>query len=1572
MGKTSAVEYSTSVAEMLAAETEPATEDDRGPWSKRMPISVHVVKRVTERDNLDLIGRTAGVYVTEYAYRDPVYEGRQREFRGFSRARATRFGDQNSPTNIAKTRFLLGECVDVDTSSTVDTCDNAHRYLDNTRDALKGLPVVTETRDEDGKYLSTNVSAYTLRHLYTGMNSRAVRHAFNHSVTKYVYDVNPFAPAFSSIVSPVVVVEGASEPGESQPVVRRGVGPSQLRVQHFVDAFGNKTRTSNAGCESGCQPGPDEVIDTYTDPARPPGDGSRWIWRTVRSYVQGSSHPGSRNETRRTYNDRGDPVDTFVTLSGSLALDRTNVAEVATAPNPVDASVDRDFETVHRDYDTTGLGTLIREVGTNGHCTDINYDDKFKQFPTSETVYVGGSPPFTEGQCGPRQLVTGAAYDRGIGKPTTVVDANLQSTILYYDSFGRIYIIARTPPDGSLPTITNPTTTFLYTLADKNGKPFSAVRTSTRDGSTPGGFLETWTFIDGFGRQLAALNESEIQNKWIVSDFSLYDGKGALSRKHLECFWTGGITVNTSTPAFLSTPPLASPTCPPPPAGPPAPSYATVRYDAFGREVERTDFDTTPILKTKYHSLSKDLLDAADQDPGNNTFATEQQDGHGRVIATTERIRVNSALELRHVRTSYLPTGEPEVITRERGTDQVVRWMRYDSLGRMVLNAEPNTTSDFDSNPNVGVPQVTSNSPHATADIFDVAYGGGKFVAVGAFGGVWTSTTGGSWTHVSLGGHLYAVTYCNNHFTVVGTSGVLGRSTDGTNWTWLNSGVSSILWDVACDPSNFNEVAVGVNGKITASTNGGLNWTVQTSNVTSHLNAVAASSGTRIAVGDGGVILRSTNGTTWSQVTSGTTAPLTGVVRGGDRWIAVGPLGTVLRSTDDGASFSPTCASCAAVGGTIQGEGAALTEVVYLSQTGRFLASAGHGKIWYSDDGGTSWTKVINDPIVTGSTHYYGIAIGGSTIVVVGLEGRATSSTDGGLTWTNTSATRIRPWRYAYNDAGDLVGTSDSRGCGVNFFYEAGGRLLGEDYSPCEAEPIQVPYSAADPAAGTGLEVYYQYDDANLPSGAGLSPPPATGTDGDPNYAPGYSKGRLVSVHDRGSSRWSAFDARGRVTLNAVRIARPDAPPNGFTDRYAPRWYYRSTAYDILDREIHATTGAKVADLLGTPVTSVGTDPYQRSIVSTTYTARGTVKDVTGSYGTLVSSITRAADGLIAEIAYGDAATTTTHFNYDQRRRVIAIQTERNPPPSLWSSPPTNYLPPPDSSPTNPTTFQILLQDETIEYDVVSNPVRIDDWRLPEHWPAGAKPVDWEFTYDDLYRLTSVDYTYDAADDAWKSPFEAENDGLEDPRRAEPSPHVAFTHRTLQQTFQYDWLGNTSRTDDDAGGFYDRSLGPITNGTPNAQPYQLKSADNSSVPGATSTGQLSTAYDAAGNLTRLSVQRNGTCMPDNADCSQRFAYDWDEVGRLVRARRWDLAAAALQPASAPLPPSSDPPEADLRNVYDAGDMRVVKIAKDSVGAESHTVYIFGSLELRRAAFTGGDYERNQWTEVPYLLANVCG
>jgi RHS repeat-associated protein len=264
-------------------------------------------------------------------------------------------------------------------------------------------------------------------------------------------------------------------------------------------------------------------------------------------------------------------------------------------------------------------------------------------------------------------------------------------------------------------------------------------------------------------------------------------------------------------------------------------------------------------------------------------------------------------------------------------------------------------------------------------------------------------------------------------------------------------------------------------------------------------------------------------------------------------------------------------------------------------------------------------------------------------------------------------------------------------------------------------------------------------------------------------------------------------------------------------------------------------------------------------------------------------------------------------------------------------------------------------------------PAEIRDWRISEEWPDGAKPVTRTIEYDDLYRVSRLDYAYAGGDDDWVSPFDTElnEPAPTDPRRATPSPHVSFEKRTLWQSYQYDWLGNTSSTRDDANGFYDRSLGAITNGGAAGKPYQLHQAHGAT---GTRSGNLDTVYDAAGNLTRLNVVRNGPCL--GGQCSQRFAYYWDEVGRLVRAKRWDLPANDVGAASAELPTSAA--AADLSYAYDAGDQRVLKTARDG-SAESHTLYVFETLELRRAPFIqageNSDYELTHWTEIPYLFAN---
>jgi YD repeat-containing protein len=176
----------------------------------------------------------------------------------------------------------------------------------------------------------------------------------------------------------------------------------------------------------------------------------------------------------------------------------------------------------------------------------------------------------------------------------------------------------------------------------------------------------------------------------------------------------------------------------------------------------------------------------------------------------------------------------------------------------------------------------------------------------------------------------------------------------------------------------------------------------------------------------------------------------------------------------------------------------------------------------------------------------------------------------------------LKAWRYAYDDAGNLVGTSDARGCGQNFYYDGAGRLFAEDYSPCEkphppyTPPAITEISRSNPAALTstnGIEVLYQYD-ASLTNGS--APPPTA--DG---YSAANLNGRLASVHDRASTTWFSYDARGRSTDTFRRITASGSGGNAIiSTRYAPRWYHKHIDYDAADRPVKETTGARSTEFL--------------------------------------------------------------------------------------------------------------------------------------------------------------------------------------------------------------------------------------------------------------------------------------------------------------------------------------------------------------------------------------------------------
>jgi RHS repeat-associated protein len=533
----------------------------------------------------------------------------------------------------------------------------------------------------------------------------------------------------------------------------------------------------------------------------------------------------------------------------------------------------------------------------------------------------------------------------------------------------------------------------------------------------------------------------------------------------------------------------------------------------------------------------------------------------------------------------------------------------------------------------------------------------------------------------------------------------------------------------------------------------------------------------------------------------------------------------------------------------------------------------------------------------------------------------------------NIAATSVKAWRYAYNDSGQLVGTSDARGCGVNYYYDAGGRVVATDLSPCLA--TQPAYTPPDLTTGSGTESFFRYDSADPDAAT------AIGADGTALPSSNFLLGSLTAISDRAQKTLFAYDALTRTAGLARRIVKPGTPSATLSSRYAERWYVSTLKYDAADRITTETLGNPLAAMNG---------PDGTSRVLTSYTRRGVVRTVDSSYGVLLAKRTFAADGRILTDTYGDAAATARLFEYDERKRLQHAMTYRSVAP-LWSSPPAGYTP----GAPNETT-QLLLEDTDFEYDGVDDLKAIHDFRTATEWPAGAKPVTRLFETNDLHRVTKVTYQYPGGSDSWTPPFNAENN---DPTRLpRPGPQVSFPSRVKEQTFAYDHRGNITLAKDDTNGFWDRSIGTQTFGTATAGPDQLRTATNRTLTPAGRTGALRTAFDAAGNMTGLIVERDGACLPSGASCWQRFVYQWDEVGNLASAQRWDLTEAERSThAVFTVPPPPRAADANLGYAYDHSGGRVLKTS--TAAAESrYTAYVSSAVELRsvRWVAASNDYE----------------
>jgi len=515
------------------------------------------------------------------------------------------------------------------------------------------------------------------------------------------------------------------------------------------------------------------------------------------------------------------------------------------------------------------------------------------------------------------------------------------------------------------------------------------------------------------------------------------------------------------------------------------------------------------------------------------------------------------------------------------------------------------------------------------------------------------------------------------------------------------------------------------------------------------------------------------------------------------------------------------------------------------------------------------------------------------------------------------AAPGLKAWRYVYDNAGHLVGTSDPRGCGKNILYDSLGRTVGEDYAPCEAS--HEPYSA--PAGSVGLEVEHIYGNAQGDFGA------------------------LLQTRDRGSDVSFERDRRGRVVRTNKRVAKPDAGASPWATRFADHEFSAGVEFDYAGRVVKRDTGADVPELL-----NIVGESWTKQL----YSAAGAPVATESSYdlgatGKLLRQHHADAEGRPAETLYGDAGGTTVFRGFNSSEQLYTLVAVRTLAPAFWATGQGAYTAPAPA----PQTY--LLAD-IIYRDDRGNPSDVASMLDDTEWPAGAKPSRRRMEYDDLSRLKDVSYCYGfnctpgVETDSFVSPFEKES-STGDHR---PLPRQTAAHRPMSQHIDYDWRGRITGSSDDASMRFDRSIGAVLPPANAGPPDAIHDTD----------GGLHALYDDAGNMVELLVERGGFCP--GGKCAHRFVYDWDEVGQLARARRWDYASL---PVGAPVYPAVPvaTPDWDLRYAY-SGGQRVLKSAKDSTNVERHTLDVFDTLRVEHTSFDPqtNDYAVDVGTEVVYL------
>ena len=301
----------------------------------------------------------------------------------------------------------------------------------------------------------------------------------------------------------------------------------------------------------------------------------------------------------------------------------------------------------------------------------------------------------------------------------------------------------------------------------------------------------------------------------------------------------------------------------------------------------------------------------------------------------------------------------------------------------------------------------TWRNPTTTGnDLWAVAYGAGRYAAVGRAGTVLTSADGSAWTPVTqlMPTSFTNVVFADSKFVAVGSNGNLVISSDLESGSVRNVGEAVTLYGVARNATTW--VITGSSGAIYTSPDA-MTWTrVPAANIgdgafTSTLERVIATSSGFMTVSLGGhVLVGDSNGTSWTVTQPAPGTALYDIQQrttGGVTTTLVAGASKILRSTN-GTSWTEVVPA-PSPGTAVDWNRVIATDSGWVALGGNFSTTY-IGYVTRSSDDGVTWTAVPSSSL-PGGPQFIGGTFAAGALTAVGPVGRIARSTDAGATWQN-------------------------------------------------------------------------------------------------------------------------------------------------------------------------------------------------------------------------------------------------------------------------------------------------------------------------------------------------------------------------------------------------------------------------------------------------------------------------------------------------------------------------------------------------------------------------------------------